>query len=176
MKSLLRLPLPAFLLLLGLALPAHAGKITDELEGHLVKLENGKVGKVARGSLKDKKVIAFYYSAHWCPPCRKFTPGLAQEYTELSKKYPQFELVFVSSDNSEKEMEEYMKWGNMGYPAIEYKDIGKLDDVTKLGARGIPYMVVVDENGKELAGKGKEDWIHPSEVLPKLKEILAKQP
>lgn len=176
MKSLLRFTLPAFLLLFGLALSAHAEKITDELEGHLVRLENGKVDKVAKGSLKDKKVIAFYYSAHWCPPCRKFTPGLAQEYTELSKKYPQFELVFVSSDNSEKEMEEYMKWGNMNYPAIKYEDIGKLTDVAKLGARGIPYMVVVDENGKELAGKGKEDWVHPSAVLSQLKEILAKQP
>jgi nucleoredoxin len=173
MKFPLAFPLLALAFFAG-SLPLHAGKITDELEGHLVKLEGNKVKKVEKGSLKDKKVIAFYYSAHWCPPCRQFTPGLAGEYAELSKKYPQFELVFVSSDNSEKEMEEYMKWGNMNYPAIEYKDIDKMKDVAALGARGIPYLVVVDENGKELAGKGGEDWAHPSATLPKLKAILSK--
>jgi nucleoredoxin len=174
----MRIPLYSFILALSCSLlapfPLRAGTLTDKLEGNLVRLEGDKVKKVEKGSLADKKVIAFYYSAHWCPPCRAFTPSLAAEYTALKAKYPQFELIFVSSDRDEKAMEEYMAWGKMNYPALNFKDAKKMDEVNKLGAAGIPYMVVVDADGKELAGKGTEDWVHPSQVLPKLKELLGK--
>ena len=30
--------------------------------------------------LKDKKVVVIYFSAHWCPPCRAFTPILKDFY------------------------------------------------------------------------------------------------
>lgn len=159
------------LLLLSPAL--RAGSLTDKLDGDLVRLEKGKVTKVAKDALAGKKVLAFYYSAHWCPPCRAFTPTLAETYKKLAAKYPSFELIFVSSDNSEKEMEEYMAWGKMEFPALKYgKRVSPLD---KLAAQGIPYLVVTDADGKELAGRGKTDWVHPSQVLPQLEEILQKQ-
>ena len=31
-------------------------------------------------ALKDKKFVGFYFSAHWCPPCRGFTPVLKDFY------------------------------------------------------------------------------------------------
>ncbi|VDM12670.1 unnamed protein product [Wuchereria bancrofti] len=35
-------------------------------------------GTVKKGSdaLANKKVVALYFSAHWCPKCRQFTPVL----------------------------------------------------------------------------------------------------
>ena len=47
----------------------------------------GKDEKVvgADSVLADKKIIAFYFSAHWCPPCRLFTPVLAEFYSVHSK-------------------------------------------------------------------------------------------
>ena len=35
-------------------------------------------------ALDGKKIIAFYFSAHWCPPCRLFTPVLAEFYSVSS--------------------------------------------------------------------------------------------
>jgi nucleoredoxin len=166
----------ASLLLFSLALvtqPAsQAGTLANELEGKLVRLNGSKIEKVPTGTLADKKIFAFYYSAHWCPPCRAFTPELVKEYKKLSEKHPEFELIFVSSDRDEKAMEDYMDWGKMSYPAISYQDRSSARTVQAMGAQGIPYLVVTDANGKELIGKGTKDWVHPSQVLPELKKLL----
>jgi nucleoredoxin len=56
------------------------------------------------------KVIGLYFSAHWCPPCRGFTPKLCEWYANFKKtheKKDDFELVFVSSDRDEQSFKEY---------------------------------------------------------------------
>ena len=44
------------------------------------------------------KVKLLYFSAHWCPPCRGFTPELVKAYTKLKAVGRDFEVVFISSD------------------------------------------------------------------------------
>mmetsp|Transcript_119915 Transcript_119915/g.274753 ORF Transcript_119915/g.274753 Transcript_119915/m.274753 type:complete len:81 (-) Transcript_119915:67-309(-) len=39
----------------------------------------GQDGNVDTSSL-DGKTIGLYFSAHWCPPCRGFTPKLTESY------------------------------------------------------------------------------------------------
>ena len=46
---------------------------------------------VARG-----KVTGLYFSAHWCPPCRRFTPQLVDFYNSKKGTPEEFEVVFVS--------------------------------------------------------------------------------
>uniref|UniRef100_A0A183G8J2 Thioredoxin-like_fold domain-containing protein n=1 Tax=Heligmosomoides polygyrus TaxID=6339 RepID=A0A183G8J2_HELPZ len=53
-------------------------------------------------------LVALYFSAHWCPPCRKFTPILKSFYNELLSS-EKFEVVFVSDDHTEEELKEYME-------------------------------------------------------------------
>ena len=51
-----------------------------------------------------------YFSAHWCPPCRSFTPQLAKFYTDFKKEHPSdFEIVFISCDNDEDSFKSYFK-------------------------------------------------------------------
>merc|ERR1712100_130950 len=47
--------------------------------------------------LGGKSAIGIYFSAHWCLPCRLFTPELADMYSNafMSKG---MEIVFVSAD------------------------------------------------------------------------------
>jgi thiol-disulfide isomerase/thioredoxin len=61
----------------------------------------------------DVKSVGFYFSAHWCPPCRAFTPKLAELYKEAQQSSDAFRIVFVSSDRDEESFNEYrahMPW------------------------------------------------------------------
>ena len=49
------------------------------LLGETLKSKDGTV-KTA-DAIKDK-YVAVYFSAHWCPPCRGFTPKLSEWYTK----------------------------------------------------------------------------------------------
>jgi nucleoredoxin len=170
-------------LCLGLALfisvlftaAARAGTFTDQLEGNLVTLKDKKAEPLPKGALTGKKIIALYYSAHWCPPCRAFTPELVKEYAALAAKYPDFQLVFVSSDRDAAAMTEYMNWADMKWPALAYDKSKSIQAVNALSSDGIPYLAVVDPDGKQLLGKAAgQDWVPPQEILEKLKALLAK--
>ena len=51
----------------------------DFMKGqNLVKADGSS--QSADSALKGKDVILFYFSAHWCPPCRGFTPILKDFY------------------------------------------------------------------------------------------------
>jgi len=59
-------------------------------------------------ALAGKEAVALYFSAHWCPPCRGFTPQLAAQYKKLTAELGKpFEVVFVSSDKDQASFDEY---------------------------------------------------------------------
>merc|ERR1712004_771929 len=97
----------------------------------------------------DKEVVAIYFSAHWCPPCRNFTPVLAEKYKELQRSNKSFEIIFASSDRTADAFGEY--YNSMPWLALPYdlRDI-KTKLSTKYGCRGTPYLVVLDGNTTEV--------------------------
>ncbi len=56
-------------------------------------------------------VVGLYFSAHWCGPCRSFTPTLAKFYENFKKTDDgkRLEIVFVSSDRDESAFNDYYK-------------------------------------------------------------------
>merc|ERR1719495_1556006 len=56
----------------------------------------GKDGPLDKTAIAGK-TLGLYFSAHWCPPCRGFTPKLAETYKKLKEQGQNFEIVFVSS-------------------------------------------------------------------------------
>ena len=112
--------------------------------------------KVQVSEMAGKKV-GIYFSAHWCPPCRAFTPHLVNVYNEIKKQGNPFEIVFVSSDRDEKHMLDYMREMKMPWLAIPFGDgrVGKLK--SKFGIRGIPSLVIVDAQGNTITKDGRGD-------------------
>jgi len=70
-------------------------------------------------------VAGIYFSAHWCPPCRGFTPELAKFYKQMKEKVgDKLEIVFVSSDRVEAEWKQYfaeMPWLSVPFSARDVK-------------------------------------------------------
>ena len=72
----------------------------------------------------DIKGVALYFSAHWCPPCRTFTPKLAQIYEEAQIKSKSFQILFVSCDRDEESFNNYR--AEMPWPASSIYNSTKL--------------------------------------------------
>uniref|UniRef100_A0A7S2MU64 Thioredoxin domain-containing protein n=1 Tax=Helicotheca tamesis TaxID=374047 RepID=A0A7S2MU64_9STRA len=102
--------------------------------------------------LSGKTTIMIYFSAHWCPPCQRFTPALIKFYNKLKAKH-NFELIFVSFDKSEDQFKEYTS--NMPWPCLPFdSDDAKATLARKYDAGGIPHLVVLDENGEVITKEG----------------------
>ena len=84
------------------------------LGAELMVHRDGKVSRMpTAAALAGKRFIALYFSAHWCGPCRKFTPLLSVCYEDQPEK-DEVEVVFVSSDHDVEGFDEYLCVGGWG--------------------------------------------------------------
>lgn len=61
-------------------------------------------------ALQKKRYLGLYFAARYYLPCRGFTPILEDFYVQLKEEYSNLlELVYVSSDSSESEFQEYFQ-------------------------------------------------------------------
>jgi hypothetical protein len=52
-------------------------------------------GKSAAELLMDNDLVGLYFSAHWCGPCRGFTPVFAEMYTQLKANGKKVEVTML---------------------------------------------------------------------------------
>ena len=124
--------------------------------------------------MAHKKFFAFYFSAHWCQPCRKFTPQLVEYYNRIVAQHPEFEIILYSFDKSPAAMENYMREANMPWPAIEYGKLQEKEVLKKNAGNGIPSLVLVDATGRVLSTSyAGAQYLGPAKVLGDLDAILA---
>ena len=100
-------------------------------------------------------IYGIYFSAHGCPPCKAFTPVLVDFYNQVKKGGGNFEVIFVSSDNSEDAMFEYMEEMKMPWFAMDHKCSEAADLKEKFEVRGIPKLVIIDSEGNLITSDGR---------------------
>ena len=71
--------------------------------------------------LKECKIFVLYFSAHWCPPCRQFTPILAEQFRIYRQTSSKAMVIFVSGDRSFQEQLNYMREAHGDWPGIYLK-------------------------------------------------------
>jgi nucleoredoxin len=107
-------------------------------------------------ALGNAKKIGLYFSAHWCGPCRQFTPQLAKLYRDMNAREPgSFVVIFCSSDRSPAEFEEYcseMPWFALPFGAQSIQTLSQ-----GFGVRGIPHLSIINPNARTISNDGRAD-------------------
>merc|ERR1719460_2340293 len=114
-----------------------------------------KSGKGSTDTLLAGKTIGIYFSAHWCPPCRGFTPKLAEMYKSTFQAKG-LEIVFASSDKDEAAFNEY--YADMPWLALPYSNRELKESLSKkYKVRGIPSFVILDSDGNTITTEGRDE-------------------
>jgi nucleoredoxin len=169
------LPVLSILALLHLGAVAFAAEnpIAPQLKNDLVALEGKKAHRFDDAALANTKYFGIYYSASWCGPCKQFTPKLVEFYNRVKPSNPDFELIFVSRDHSEPEMEAYMREDKMPWPALDFRKASSKHVLTSYRGSGIPCLVLIDANGKVLSHSYEgSNYVGPNKVMKDIEATL----
>jgi len=127
----------------------------------LVKGEERKASDIIN---ENVEVLGLYFSAHWCPPCRGFTPALSSKYEQLKEAGKKFDIVFISSDRDEEAFSDYHK--EMTFPAMPYPLRDTKEDLSeKFGVQGIPSLIFIDAKTGETISKDGRAGISTSNFI-----------
>uniref|UniRef100_A0A7S0UU34 Thioredoxin domain-containing protein n=1 Tax=Polytomella parva TaxID=51329 RepID=A0A7S0UU34_9CHLO len=121
----------------------------------VMKNSRGSTEKGSQFHLAGKHV-AIYFSAHWCPPCRQFTPMLRRTYQRMKEDGKAFEVIFVSSDKDERQFNEY--YSEMPWMAIPFDDTSRRQSLARrFNVSGIPALVLLSPTGEVLNTNARAD-------------------
>jgi thiol-disulfide isomerase/thioredoxin len=148
--------------------------VAGELAGCLAILKDGKSARFEPGDRPEPLFYLVYFSAGWCGPCHRFTPELVKSYAEFQQKWPGLvEVIFVSSDQSAAEQQEYAKEMKMPWPMLRYGMLGSAPSIESWAGDGIPCLVAVTPGGVAVfhSYRGQE-YVGPQSVVDSVKQVL----
>lgn len=120
-------------------------------------------GSAVQSSSLGGDFLAVYFSASWCPPCRRFLPVL-KEFYQSSKGTVQ--VVLMGQDQTPSARESYYRNSGMPWKSVPFDS--PLPDALalKMGVRGIPSLVVFDRRGNIVSDDGATDIMKSPGSVP----------
>ncbi|GFU61415.1 nucleoredoxin, partial [Nephila pilipes] len=135
----------------GLCFPWPMRDPVEVLKESILISPNGD--KVSYESISTH-IKGLYFSAHWCPPCKAFTPLLIKLYNKVQKMEKNFRIIFISSDRSEESFVKY--FSKMPWLAVPYSEEKTRKELAHLyGVGGIPCLIILDEDNSIITKEGR---------------------
>jgi len=142
---------------------AQEATILDVFGGQDIDIQT-KAGTCKLSTLAGK-YVGLYFSAHWCPPCRGFTPKLAAYYNKVKETTDNFEIIFVSSDRNQGAFDEY--YAEHPWLALPFSDRDMKGTLSsKFKVQGIPTLVLINPAGEMYNDKGRQIISKPVADFP----------
>jgi thiol-disulfide isomerase/thioredoxin len=153
---------------------ASTGKVAKSLRHRLQILKEGKLVDFDPGTRPEPELYLVYFGAHWCRPCREFSPHLVQEYQRLRElAADRFELVFVSSDHNRDDQALYAREVGMPWPILKFSEVGSADAIERWDGPAIPDLVVVTRNGDLVYDSfSGSTYLGPQAVIEQVEPLL----
>jgi nucleoredoxin len=150
--------------------------VSRELRKKLQVLQGEKLVAFDHAQRPEPEFYLVYFSAHWCGPCRRFTPQLRETYAKMRAQptiADRFELIFISSDHGSREQRTYAQEAAMPWPMVGFNHVGSVGILERLKGNGIPCLVVVNRHGHLLFHSYKgEEYLGPDDPLEKFNALL----
>ena len=150
------------------------GKIATTLRHRLQIMQAGKIVEFDLGTRPEPQLYLVYFGAHWCRPCREFSPHLVESYLRLKELAgDRFELVFVSSDHSYDDQVLYAREVGMPWPILKFSEVGSVRPIERWAGPAIPDLVVITREGDLLYDSFRGDaYLGPQSVLDEVEPLL----
>jgi len=114
--------------------------------------------------LQSSDVVGFYFSADWCPPCRKFTPILIDRYNKLKQANKNFEVVFISNCEDADSHQVYYK--KMPWLSLPFDEISINTELMKyVQVEGIPCLALYDTKTQSIITKHADKFLERDDFL-----------
>ena len=119
-------------------------------------MELAQFGKQVNFSPSSQKLIGLYFSAHWCPPARLFTPKLITFYNLINSPNKQLEIISVSFDRDLACWESYFE--EMPWLAIPFTNEPlRMSLAKQLNIKNPFKLIILSPDGKIITFNGIED-------------------
>ena len=126
---------------------------------------------IQTSTLSHHPIIALYFTASYCPPCKIFTPQLV----EFEKKY-KIPVIIISRDKTQQAYDEYRAQQPNHY-AVDYKLISRRSECAeKFNIKTIPSLIILDNNCDIITSNGRNEIeVNPQLAITKWKYIASHQ-
>jgi hypothetical protein len=151
-------------------------EITADLLGRLWQYHDGTDSLVTYHTPPEEApdIVGLFFSTALSPYGREFMPVLVDYYEDTKREYPNFELIFISTDPDADTMRNYVQEYEVPFPVLSYNMARNLpSELRRLRGRGVPNLVLVGPDGAKIADSFRgDDYIGPEPVLDTLSTLL----